>query len=64
VVVSLQQLQAAPGSPGLDSAADGNWTQGCMDWNLDQDCRQDNEQGPLQKPAMDEDSKTLMMPQL
>jgi len=55
--------QAAPGSPGLDSAADGKWTQECMDWNLDQNHRQDNEQGPLQKPAMDEESETLVIPQ-
>jgi len=34
------------------------------DRNLDQDCRQDKEQGPLQKVAMDEESKTLMIPQL
>jgi len=33
-------------------------------WNLDQDLRQDNEQGPLQKPAMDEESETLVILQL
>jgi len=56
--------QATPGSPGLDSAVDGNWTQECTDWNLDQDCRQDKEQGLLQKPAMDEERKALMIPRL
>jgi len=56
--------RAAPGSPGLHSAAGRNWTQECMDWNLDQDRRQHNEQGPLQKLAMDEESETLMIPQL
>jgi len=56
--------QAAPGSPGLASAADGNWDQECTDRDLDQDHRQDKKQGPLQKPATDEESKTLMIPQL
>jgi len=56
--------QAAPGSPGLDSALGGNWTQECTDGNLDQDHRQSNEQGPLQKVAMDEESETLVIPQL
>jgi len=54
--------QAAPGSPGLDPAADGNWIQECTDRNLDQDRRQNSEQGPLQKVAMDEESETLMIP--
>jgi len=56
--------QAAPGSPGLASAAGRNWTQERTDQDLYQDCRQDNEQGPLQKAAMDEDSETLAIPQL
>ena len=57
--------RAALGSPGLASASDRNWTQGCMDGNPDQDCRQNNEQGPLQKLAMDEEeSETLVIPQL
>jgi len=56
--------QAAPGSPGLASAADRNWTQERTDRDPDQDCRQDNEQGPLQKVAMDEERETLMIPQL
>jgi len=30
--------------------------------NLDQDLRQDKQQGPLLKPAMDKDSKTLVIP--
>jgi len=47
-------IQAAPGSPGLASAADRNWSQECTDRSLDQDCRQNNKQGPLQKAAMDE----------
>jgi len=55
---------AAPGSPGLDSTVGRNWTQGCMDRNLDQDCRLDKEQGTLQKVAMDEESETLVIPQL
>jgi len=55
-VLVLQAL----GSPKLASAVDGNWTQECTD----QDRRQDNEQGPLQKPAVDEGNKTLMIPQL
>jgi len=55
---------AAPGSPRLASAVDRNWTQECRDQNLDQDCRQDEEKGPLQKLAMDKDSKTLVIPQL
>jgi len=54
----------APASPGLDSPTDGNWTQECTDRSLDQDHRQDNEQSPLQKAAMDEESKTLVIPQL
>ena len=53
----------APGSPGQDSALDRNWVQERMDRNLDQDHSQDNEQGPLQKPAMDEESETLVIPQ-
>jgi len=56
--------QAAPGSPGLASAADRNWTQECMDRDLVQDSRQDNKQGPLQKPTMDEEGETLVIPQL
>jgi len=56
--------QAAPGSPGLASAAGRNWTQECMDRNLDQDCRQNNEQDPLQKSGMDEENETLVIPQL
>jgi len=56
--------QAAPGSPGLASAAGRNWTQECTDLSLDQDRRQNNEQGPFQKAAMDEESETLVIPQL
>jgi len=56
--------QAAPGNPGLDLAVNRNWTQECTDHNLDQDRRQDSEHGPLQKQAMDEETKTLMIPQL
>jgi len=55
---------AAPGSPPLASAADRNWTQECTDWNLDQDRRQNNKYSPLQKPVMDEESETLVIPQL
>ena len=56
--------QEAAGSPGLASAVDRNWTQECTDQNPDQDHRQDSEQGPLQKAAMDEESETLVVPQL
>jgi len=56
--------EAAPESPGLDSAVDGNWIQECTDWNLDRDSRQDNEQGLLQKPDMDKEDETVMIPQL
>ena len=57
-------VRQAPVSPRMDSAVDGNWTQECTDRNLDQDCRQDNKQGPLQKQAMDEESESLVIPQL
>jgi len=60
----LASCRAAPGSPGLDSAADRNWTQECRDQNPDQDHRQDSEQGLLQKVAMDKESETVMIPQL
>jgi len=49
-----------PGGPGLASAVDRNWTEECTDWNLDQDLRQDKEQGPLQKLVVDKESKILM----
>jgi len=55
---------AAPDSLALASTADGNWTQGCTDRDLNQDRRQDKEQGPLQQLAMDKENKTLMIPQL
>jgi len=35
-----------------------------MHHNLDQDRRQDKEKSPLQQPAMDKDSETLVIPQL
>jgi len=54
----------APGSPGLASAAGRNWTQECTDLSLDQDHRQDNEQGSLQQLVVDEESETLVIPQL
>jgi len=54
----------APGHPGLASAADRNWTLECTDWNVDQDRRQDDEQGLLQKPDMDKEGETLVIPQL
>lgn len=44
-----RELQVTPESPRLDSAVDGNGIQGCMDWNLDQDDRQDNRQKLNQK---------------
>ena len=52
---STSSCQAAQEDPGLASAADRNWPQEGTDQNLDQDQdrRQDNEQGPLQKLAMD-----------
>jgi len=55
----ISTCQAAPGNPGLDSAAGSNWTQKCMNRSLDQDLRQNNEQGPPQQPAMDKESETL-----
>jgi len=57
-------FQAAPGSPGLDSAVGRNWAQECTDRDLDQDRRLDKVQDPLQQAAMDEESETLMIPQL
>jgi len=56
--------QAAPGSSGLSLAVDRDWTWECTDQNLDQDHRQNDEQGPLQKVAMDKESKTLVISQL
>jgi len=56
--------QAAPGSPELPSAAGRNWTQEYMNLSLDQDHRQDNEQGPLQKLAVDKENESLVIPQL
>jgi len=53
-----------PQNPRLALAVERNWAQERMDQNLDQDRRQDNEQGPLQKAAMDEESETFMIPQL
>lgn len=40
------------GSPGLELAADSKWIQECMNWNQDQDRRQDNKQGHFQKAVM------------
>jgi len=54
----------APGNPGPDTLVGGNGTRERTDRDLDQDRRQDSEQGPLQKPAMDEESETLVIPQL
>ena len=48
----------------MDSAVNGNWMQECMDRSLDQDSRQNNVQDPLQKPAMDEERETFVIPQL
>jgi len=47
--------RAAPGSPRMVSAVDGNWTQECTDQNVHQDGRQDKEQSPLQQLAMDKE---------
>ena len=47
----------AAGSPRLDSTADRNQTQECRDRCLDQDRRQGNKQGPLQKVAMNEEEQ-------
>jgi len=43
------------------SSVDGNWTQDRTDRNLAQDRRQDKEQRPLQKLALDEESETLVI---
>jgi len=51
-------------SPGLDSEVEGKQIQEYTDWNLDEDHRQENEPGRLHKLAMDEESETLMIPQL
>jgi len=48
----------------MASAVDRSWTQEYMDWNLDQERRQNNEQGPLQKLGMDEESESLIILQL
>jgi len=56
--------QAAPESPGLASAADRNCTLECTGRNLLKDHSDHNEQCPLQKAAMDEESETLVIPQL
>lgn len=61
VLVAAGQTQ---GNPGLDLAGDGSWIQECTDWNQDQDCRQENGQGPLQKLAIDEENKIPVIPQL
>jgi len=55
--------RAAPGSPGLDPAVRGNWTQEYTDRDPDRDRRQDKQQGPLQQPATDEGSETLVTSQ-
>jgi len=52
------------GNPGPDSPVGRNCVLECTDRDLDQDRRQDSQQGPLQKPAMDEESETLVIPQL
>jgi len=62
--IPLVAVGQTPGSPGLDSEVDGNWNQEGTVWNLDQDHKQDNKQGHLQKPTVDEESKTLVIPQL
>jgi len=53
-----------PRTPGLDSAVEDNWIQEFMDQNLDQDHSQNKEQVPLQKLAVNEESKTLVIPQI
>jgi len=64
IILRIRGIKQSPGIPGLDSAAAGNRTLGCTGWDPDQDRRQDKEQGPLQQPAMDEGSETLVIPQL
>jgi len=59
-----RSCQAAPGSPGPESAVNRNWTQECTDQNLNEDLRQNNKQGSLQKPGMDNESETLVILQL
>jgi len=60
--VPPEAVRQAPGSPRLDSAVDRNRTEELTERNLD--CRQENKQGPLQKPALDEESETLVIPQV
>jgi len=55
---------SGPGIPSLASAAERNWALECTGPYLDQDCRQDNEQRPLQQPAMDKESETRVITQL
>jgi len=61
-VLGSHQRLPGQGSLGLDSAVDGNWSQECMDRNLDQGCKQNGELGPLQKAAMDEESEIVAIP--
>jgi len=59
---SRQQLPGRTRNDGLP--IDRNWTLECTEQSLNQNGKQDNEQGPLQKPAMNEESEPLMFPQL
>lgn len=47
-------------NPGLDSAANWNWIQGCGIWNQASDRKRDR-QGPLQMPAVVEESEIFVI---
>jgi len=63
-LTSRQQLPGSTRKSWAGLSSSWNWTQECTDQNLDQDHRENNEQDPLQKAAMKEESETLMIPQL
>jgi len=58
--VSPAVARQKPGSPRLASAEDRNWTQECVNRNVDKDCKWDKEQGPFHKLAMDKECKTQL----
>jgi len=58
---AARQHQAVLGWPRQQT---GTGLRDATDRNLDQDHRQNEDQGPLQKPATDKGSETLVIPQL
>lgn len=59
-VVRPAAARQTPGNPGQDPSVHGNWIQEYKDWSN----APYHGQGPVQKPAMNKESKTLMIPQL